>query len=125
MSAYYEIPGLEHIYLEDSFVLGVSVLPGLVDLLLDVVLREGHCEYREPDIGQQYCFRRGALRFRGVVDFRWRMPEGRPALDASGDTDYGGLDEFVIEGAFRRLVGEIGEIAIVCERQDLYLEPHS
>lgn len=119
---YSELPGLDQVYLEDSFVLGVAVAPGLVDVLLDVVLREGHPAYKRPDGGEQYCFRRGTLRFYDVTEVQWRMPAGRPALDASGDTDYGGLDEFVLDRATRRLVGEIGEIAIVCGGQTLNLD---
>ena len=117
--AYYELPDLDEVYFEDSFVLGVTVAPGVVDVRLDEVLREGHREYVEPAEGEQYCFRRGVLRFTDVTEVRWRMPEGRPALDASGEIDYGGLDEFVIEGATRRLVGEIGELFITCDGQTL------
>ena len=125
MAAYSELPGLEHIYLEDSFVLDVSVRPGVVDVFLDLVLREGHPAYEEPGADEQYCFRRGTLRFHDVTEVQWRMPTGLPARDASGDTDFGGLDEFVFDGVTRRLVGEIGEIIIVCGGQTLGLDPKS
>ncbi len=122
MSAYYELPGLDQVYLEDSFVLDVTVVPGTVSVLLDVVLREGHSDYAEPGADEQYCFRRGILHFNGVTDVRWQMPKGRPAIDASGDTDYGGIDEYVVEGTTHRLVGEIGELVINCSEQRLDLD---
>ncbi len=125
MAPYHELPGLGQVYLEDSFVLGVAVVQGVVDIFLDVVLREGHPAYEQPGAEEQYCFRRGTLRFHEVTEVHWRMPTGRPALDASGDTDFGGLDEFVFEGSTRHLVGEIGEITIVCGGQTLSLEPDS
>jgi hypothetical protein len=122
---YFELPGLDQVYLEDSFVLDVLVTPGAVKVFLDVVLREGHPEYVEPVEGEQYCFRKGVLHFHDVTAVQWRLPEGRPAIDASGETDYGGLDEFVVEGPTRRLSGEIGELLITCGGQGLGLDPAS
>lgn len=120
---YYELAELAEVYLEDSFVLGVSIIPGLVEVRLDVVLREGHPEYRQPKESEQYCFRRSALRFEGVASVEWVMPSGPPAIDASGDSDYGGIDSYQVEGNMHQLVGEIGELKIICKRYRLLLDP--
>ncbi len=121
--AYYELPGLDQVYLEDSFVLGVTVHPGSVSMTLDVVLREGHPEFAEPRSDEQYCFRRGVLSFDPVSEIRWQMPKGVPAVDASGETDYGGIDEYLVDGNTHRLVGELGELVITCGGQNLSLNP--
>lgn len=122
MAAYYELPGLEQIYLEDSFVLGVEILPGSVRVRLDVVLREGHASYVAPGVDEQYCFRKGVLRFEDVSEVTRRMPTGPPAVDASGDTDYGGIDRYEVEDSVHRIMGEIGELTVTCGRYVLHLD---
>jgi hypothetical protein len=111
---YYELAELAEVYLEDSYLLTVTVVPGLVELQLDVVLREGHPEYREPRESEQYCFRRGVLRFEGVEAVAWRMP---------GETDYGGVDSYRFDGRVHRIAGDIGELTITCDPPQLVLEP--
>lgn len=122
MVAYYELPGLEQIYLEDSFVLGVEILPGSVKVQLDVVLREGHPSYVAAGEDEQYCFRKGVLRLEEVGEVTWHMPTGPPAIDASGDTDYGGIDSYKVDGSVHRIVGEIGELTVTCGRYWLQLD---
>jgi hypothetical protein len=122
MAAYYELPGLEQIYLEDSFVLGVEILPGTVRVRLDVVLREGHQSYVAPGADEQYCFRKGVLRLEEVAEVTWRMPTGPPAIDASGDTDYGGIDSYEVDDSVHRIMGEIGELSVTCGRYSLQLD---
>lgn len=122
MVAYYELPGLEQIYLEDSFVLGVEILPGTVKIQLDVVLREGHPSYVAPSADEQYCFRKGALRLEEVSEVTWRMPTGPPAVDASGDTDYGGIDSYEVDDSVHRIIGEIGELNVTCDWYSLQLD---
>jgi hypothetical protein len=122
---YYELAELAEVYLEDSYLLTVTVVPGLVELNLDVVLREGHSEYREPRKSEQYCFRRGVLRFEGVETVTWHMPEGKPARDASGETDYGGVDSYSFDGRVHQITGDIGELTITCGPPHLVLEPDS
>lgn len=122
MAAYYELPGLEQIYLEDSFVLGAEILPGTVKVQLDVVLREGHPSYVAPGADEQYCFRKGVLRLEEVRDVTWRMPTGAPAVDASGDTDYGGIDSYEVDGSVHRIMGEIGELTVTCGWYSLQLD---
>lgn len=125
MIPYHELAGLEQVYLEDSFVLGVEVLPGIVKIQLDVVLREGHPDYAAPEAGEEYCFRRGILNLEEVSEVTWRMPEGRPAVDASGETDYGGIDSYEVDGSTHRIVGEIGVLSVTCGTHLLYLDAGS
>lgn len=122
MVAYYELPDLEQVYLEDSFVLGVEILPGAVKVQLDVVLREGHPSYVAPGADEKYCFRKGVLRLEEVSEVTWRMPAGPPAVDASGDTDYGGIDVYEVDDSVHRIMGEIGELTVTCGWYSLQLD---
>ena len=122
MGAYYELSVLEQIYLEDSFVLGVEVLPGTVKIQLDLVLREGHPSYVVPGAGEQYCFWKAVLKLEEVSEVTWHMPTGAPAIDASGDIEYGGIDSYEVDGSVHRIVGEIGVLAINCGWYSLHLD---
>lgn len=59
MSQYFDLRGFEAVYLEDSFVLGVTATPGLLVVDLDVVLTEDHPSYTPPPPEEHYCYRRG------------------------------------------------------------------
>lgn len=110
MPDYWDIPDFEGLYLEDSWVLDVAARPGVLELAVDLVLRESHPGYEAPKAGEQYCHRRGVIRFEDVSSLRW---EGRglvPATDATGERDYGTVDAlsvnddiYMIEGDFRRI----------------------
>jgi hypothetical protein len=40
MSDYWNIPGFEDLYLEDSWVLDIAARPGVLEFVVDLVLRE-------------------------------------------------------------------------------------
>jgi hypothetical protein len=48
MRPYVELPGLEEIVLEESFVLGVIAEPGKLSFDVDFVLAKGHPAYAPP-----------------------------------------------------------------------------
>jgi hypothetical protein len=48
MKDYYELPSLEHVYLEDSWVLDIQTGPDSVEITLETVLTESHPEYSDP-----------------------------------------------------------------------------
>ena len=120
---YSELPGLEQVYLEDSWVLDVAIGRGTVSVSLDVVLCEDHHEYATPPGHERYCYRRGVLRFSDVTEVRWQMPTGPPAIDATGETDYGGVDEYLFEKTTHSLAGSFGELVVNCRAHSLELEP--
>lgn len=103
---------LSHLILEDSYVLGISIEPYRLEFLMDFVLAPEHPHYQAPAAGEQECFRRGVIR---IVDFRtivWRASNLRPSTDASGELDYGFLDEFEIEEGLATFRGDWGEIEV-------------
>jgi hypothetical protein len=64
MVNYSELPGLDGVYLEDSFVLGIGETSNQLVFDLDAVLTPSHPSYAPPHPGEQYCYRRGELLFR-------------------------------------------------------------
>ncbi|GEL95834.1 hypothetical protein [Cellulomonas composti] len=111
MSDYWSILGFEGLYLEDSWVLDITARPGVLEFVVDLVLRESHPRYEAPKVGEQYCHRRGVLRFEGVSSLRWEGQGSVPATDATGEQDYGSVDAlrvtddvYTVEGDFGRIV---------------------
>jgi hypothetical protein len=111
MSDYWNIPGFEGIYLEDSWVLDITARPGILELVVDLVLRESHPLFEPPLAGEQYCHRRGVVRFNGVSSLRWEGQGAAPAIDATGERDHGSVDvlratndAYMVEGDFGHIV---------------------
>lgn len=121
MASYYSIAGLEAVYLEDSFVLAVSVKPNEVEFVADVVLTESHSQYADPRQGEQYCYRRGRIRFLEVRQVSWRMDGAQAAYDAAGEADFGGFDRFEVESGRYFVAGDFGVLEIEAARCELVL----
>lgn len=113
MKGYEHLPGLAHLYLEDSWVLGVFEEPDELRFDVEAVLTEQHPDWHPPKPGEQYAYRRLALTFRRPRDVVWleRMT-GRPAVDATGEEDYGNIDVFTWEGSRFDLQGDWGHVVV-------------
>jgi hypothetical protein len=109
---YYQLEGLEHVYLEDSYVLDIKTDPASVEFLLCVVLTEHHPLYRFPSPAEQYCYRRGLLRFPNVERVEWLEKSMMPSTDATGAVDYGNIDEFYLADGDYYLSGDWGRLEI-------------
>jgi len=112
MRPYYELNDFDEVYLEDSFVLCAVASPRSVRLLVELVLRESHAAYAPPLVGEMYCYRRGEIVFEAVTDLAWKMYDRRPAIDASGTHDYGGIDLFEFEGNRYVIEGDFGRLSM-------------
>jgi hypothetical protein len=113
MGEYRSIPGFEDIYLEDSWVLGVRAEPGRVVFDMELVLNESHPAYLPPNAGEQYCYRTGTIRFEKVEALNWtRQLVVKPAVDATGERDFGAIDVFGIEQGVYVLEGDFGRLEI-------------
>ena len=121
MTDYWSIPALENVYLEDSWVLSISAQPGSLVPAVDMVLREHHAAYRTPAAGEQYCYRRGILRFDGVTTLSWSGQGAPPAVEATGQPDFGSFDQFEVDGARYRLSGDFGLITVDADMPTLEL----
>ena len=113
--AYDQLPGLEQIYLEDSWVLGVTATYRELVFAVDFVLCEGHEFYRPAVPREQHCYRSGELRFSNVTDLSWADQTTRPAVDASGAIDYGNIDTLQFGDGSYVLNGDFGEITVVTD----------
>jgi hypothetical protein len=110
---YTEVPGLREIVLEESFVLASTAGPGVLRLDLDALLTDRHEAYGPPRPGEWGCFVRAVLRFDGVKSLTWDEQGGRPAVDATGEIDYGHVDAMTWRGRRFELEGEWGTIVVV------------
>jgi hypothetical protein len=102
------VPG--DIAFEDSYVLGLHVTPYALTLQMDLVLTPEHPSYSPPKSNEWACFKRGTIRIEGFRRIQWYATGTAPARDASGETDWGCLDEFKTENGKWRLAGDWGTI---------------
>lgn len=112
MRPYTDISALRHIYLEDSWVLGIDATPGRLSFRMDLVLTPEHPEYRAAAPGEQHCYGGGELSFTGVSRLQWLAADIRPGVDASGEHDYGNIDIFEWDERAARLEGDWGQIEV-------------
>lgn len=112
MQPYSEFRGFEEFYLEDSFILDVIARPGSLMFVVEMILRENHPAYRPPIQGEQHCYRRGRIAFGGVRRLTWLATDVEPARDATGDIDFGGFDEFGLDGRTYILAGDFGKLEL-------------
>jgi hypothetical protein len=69
---YTEIPGFEHVFLEDSWVLDIAIDPLHVIFHVDLVLTDGHPLYRPRPEDEQYCYMLAKIQFDAVARVEWR-----------------------------------------------------
>jgi hypothetical protein len=123
-STYTSIPGFKYVYLEGSWVLDIRAELGRVVFDMDVVLIESHPAYAPPRRGEPYCFRRGLIRFENVESLSWTgQMLFKPAVDASGEQDFGGIDDFRIAEGVYALEGDFGRLEIASSPPALDLLP--
>ena len=111
MEPYHAIPGLEHFYLEDSWIIAIDQSDGL-RFKLEAVVTEEHPAYRELKPGEQYCYRWLTISWpaSASIDFQ---PSGQPpAVDATGATDYDNIDRFEWADARFEVEGNFGRVTV-------------
>jgi hypothetical protein len=100
------------ILFSSSYVLSLHFEPYMLIFTMDFALTPEHSEYKPPDASEQECYRRGNLRIRGFRRVTWEATGNLPGRDATGETDYGNLDELTcVDGAWR-LSGDWGVIEL-------------
>jgi hypothetical protein len=112
MVPYWQLDGLDGIYLEDSYVLSIEESPSEVIFRMEFVLRESHPAYRAPQAGEQYCYRRGALTFRDLRDVQWTSRKAAVTTDAMGEVDLGNIDALSRNGTRYSIEGDWGRAVI-------------
>jgi hypothetical protein len=123
MRPYTELAGLADIVLEESYVLSVRAQPGELTLDVDFVLACEHQAYSPPPPSEVECFRRGSLRFAAVERIVWNDQGSPPAIDASGERDFGHIDSFEWEDDEYLLSGDWGRIEVKARGVKVVLVP--
>lgn len=103
---------LTNVYLEDSYVLDIQEVDGLITFLLEIVLTEKHSLYTQPLIGEQYCYKKGTLTFPNTESYNLVRSNAQPSKDPDGSIDYGNIDEFYFNDGSYTLSGEWGVLNI-------------
>ncbi len=96
-------PVLRDVLLEDSWVLAVWPSDTSLAFDLEAVLTPAHRDYVGPKPGEQHDYRRAHL----VITsdgLRCDLSGAPPATDATGQTDLGHIDNWLVEEAGRSLL---------------------
>lgn len=117
---YTRLPGLSDIVLEESWVLDIEVGPGLVRFLIEAVLTDSHPMHEPCHPGEQFCYKKCTWKFCDVRSVAWTMGGG-PAIDASGELDYGHIDEVAVEPPIYTVTGDFGWMRILSSEPGLVL----
>lgn len=120
MQHYSKLKGLEFLYFEDSFVLGIKEESKKIIFSLDVVLLEKHPQYSPPKEGEAYCFKRGDLVFGEVTKSTIKKSGAPPAIDASGAKDLGNIDVFFKKDGKFFIEGDWGTAEIESDEVSFY-----
>lgn len=113
------MPALEHIYLEDSWVLDVRVSYRIVKFVFDLVLTENHRLDTPPPPHEAYCYRKAELIFDGVSSINWDNMGLRPAVDATGTFGFGNVDFSNKQGNLFVLGGDWGRMKVTSQNPTL------
>jgi|HubBroStandDraft_4_1064222.scaffolds.fasta_scaffold04524_5 hypothetical protein len=111
---YWEFPGFENIYLEDSYLLDLRT-NSQIEALVEAVLRESHPAYTPPKMGEQYSYKNIVIAFLGVKQYRWLEKKMAPTRDPDGQTDFGNIDELYALNGKYYMSGGWGRIEIVSD----------
>jgi hypothetical protein len=109
------IPAFDGLDLTESFIFSWEQDNQTLRFEVDFVLTPGHPMFRPPSQDEWACFRRGALTFpnvRAIAGLK-SMSEVRPAIDATGERDYGHFETFVehAQGSFE-VSGDFGMLLV-------------
>jgi hypothetical protein len=100
-------------YLPDSWVLSVETDSTRVCFVLDAVLTPQHPRYYSPPKrGEQYAYSRVRWCLHGEVCWNDGPHLDRPAVDASGEHDFGNVDAWFQEADVDHLEGSWGTVAV-------------
>ena len=110
---YYEFSGFENVFLEDSFILDLTITPLIFTIELELVLTEKHKLYHKPSPGEAHCYRKAQILFTNVKSLIWTNKIQAPNKDITGETDFGNIDSFILSGEIYKIDGEIGNIEVV------------
>lgn len=122
MRPYEDHPAAGAFLLEESYVLDIDARPASVQIEVDLVLTPKHPDYADPPADEQFCFRRGRISFTGVKACSWTGQGLRPAVDATGEQDYGNIDRLAWEPRHYLVEGSFGLLEIEADDMEFALQ---
>ncbi|MBE1502249.1 hypothetical protein H4696_009349 [Amycolatopsis lexingtonensis] len=112
MKNYTEFADLAHVYLEDSYVLGIDEAPESLSFTLDIVLTPPHPRYHDPASGEQHCYAAAVLTIAGVRKIEWLSRSTQTYRDATGEEDLGNIDSFQYHDGRYEIAGDWGHVRV-------------
>lgn len=120
---YFELSDFQHIYLEDSFVLGIEESSSKLSFKMEFVLTEKHPLYHKPIENEQYCYKKGEIIFSKTEKIKWNQKSFKNlSMDSTGEPDMGNIDGFYIENDIYHLNGDWGDVEVSSEIPKIVLE---
>ena len=94
-----------------------------VTFRVDFVLAPEHPAYSLPPPTEWACFRLGTLLFNNVSSVRGLPAQSsvRPAIDASGEADYGHVESLTLDSGVYEIGLEFGIVSIEAEYFSVFL----
>lgn len=100
------------IFLEDSFVLDISIDQEKIEFQLEIVLTENHPLYNEPLKDESYCYKNAKLIFKDFNNAQWLEKNESYFTDASDEKDYGNIDFLHLNDKNFELGGDWGHLIV-------------
>lgn len=98
------------VVLDESVVLGVSVVPDELRVTCDLALAARHPRYRAPARSARRCFRHATVVFAGLRDVRWTGVGTPGSTDATGQRGWGHIDGLTVRSGTVVFACELGRI---------------
>ena len=112
-TTYADLPALRHIYLEDSYVIGIKERGDVIEFKMEFVLMKSHPLYANPENGENYCYKEGLLIFPNVQKVEFVRTLAKYS-DPDGSVDFGNIDVFFKDKNRYALEGDWGRLAVEC-----------
>ncbi len=112
MKGYEDLPGFEHLYLEDSFVLGIDETASEVRFRVEAVLTKDHPQWIDSSPSEVNTYMQLTITFPQARNVWWEERSMRPIRGPDGDVDYGNIDAFRWDGSHYQVAGEWGHVHI-------------
>ena len=112
------IPALDHVDLQDTFVLSWRKASGSLTFEVLANLLPTHPRAAPPLPNEWACYTEGAITFFGVTSVAGLPALGDvvPVKDPDGSIDYGCIDELSLAGPGEyRIAGEFGSVSVAAE----------
>ena len=107
---------------EESYALSITAQPALLTISLDLALRVTHPLHETPLPGERHCYKRALLEFSQVRNLSWSGQGAVPAVDITGERDFGTIESFEVDDDTYVLIGDFGHIFVAAAHMVVTLD---